>query len=106
MLKTRGLALHANNAVVHFLDSSGFPVLSYGYHGIDFFFVLSGYLITRLIAQESDRTGTVHLGRFWLRRFRRLFAAAATMIVCCMAPCSSSLRTTPVMEEFFWPMAT
>ena len=33
-------------------------------------------------------------------------AAAATTMVCSIAPCSSSLRTTLAMEEFFWPMAT
>ena len=33
-------------------------------------------------------------------------AAAATTMVCSMAPNSSSLRTTVAIEEFFWPMAT
>ena len=33
-------------------------------------------------------------------------AGAATTMVCSIAPCSSSLRTTLAMEEFFWPMAT
>ena len=33
-------------------------------------------------------------------------AVAATIIVCSIAPCSSSLRTTAATEEAFWPMAT
>ncbi len=33
-------------------------------------------------------------------------AVAATTIVCSMAPCSSSLRTTLVTDERFWPTAT
>ncbi len=33
-------------------------------------------------------------------------AEAATMMVLSMAPCSSSLRTTPAMVDCFWPMAT
>ena len=33
-------------------------------------------------------------------------AEAATMMVCPMAPCSSSLRTTLAIELCFWPMAT
>ena len=33
-------------------------------------------------------------------------AEAATTIVCPMAPCSSSLRTTLAMVDCFWPMAT
>jgi peptidoglycan/LPS O-acetylase OafA/YrhL len=56
------------------------PGFEGGFIGVDVFFVLSGFLITRLITAEADRTGSVHLGRFWLRRFRRLFPAAATMI--------------------------
>ena len=33
-------------------------------------------------------------------------AEADTMIVCAMAPCSSSLRTTFAIELCFWPIAT
>jgi hypothetical protein len=33
-------------------------------------------------------------------------AVAATTMVCSIAPCSSSLRTTLATEEAFWPTAT
>ena len=33
-------------------------------------------------------------------------AEAATMMVCAIASCSSSLRTTLAMELAFWPIAT
>ena len=33
-------------------------------------------------------------------------AEAATTMVCAIAPCSSSLRTTLAMVECFWPIAT
>ena len=33
-------------------------------------------------------------------------AEADTTIVCAIAPCSSSLRTTFAIELCFWPMAT
>ena len=33
-------------------------------------------------------------------------AEAATMIVCFIASCSSSLRTTLAIELCFWPIAT
>lgn len=46
-----------------------------GYIGVDLFFVLSGFLITRLLLVEVDRSGRVDLRRFWLRRARRLLPA-------------------------------
>jgi len=45
-----------------------------GFVGVDVFFVISGYLITRLIDQELN-TGLFSLRNFWLRRIRRLFPA-------------------------------
>lgn len=55
-------------------------VVPAGFWGVILFFVLSGYLITRLLVAERDRTGRVSLGRFYLRRALRLLPAL--MIVC------------------------
>jgi peptidoglycan/LPS O-acetylase OafA/YrhL len=52
-----------------------------GYLGVDFFFTLSGFLITSLLLAESTRTGTVGLGGFWARRARRLLPALAVLMV-------------------------
>jgi peptidoglycan/LPS O-acetylase OafA/YrhL len=41
--------------------------------GVTTFFVISGFLITRLLLVERERTGTVAIGRFWLRRALRIF---------------------------------
>jgi peptidoglycan/LPS O-acetylase OafA/YrhL len=53
-----------------------------GFVGVDVFFVLSGYLITSLLVNEATRTHAIKLGRFWLRRARRLFPA---LVVACGA---------------------
>lgn len=45
------------------------------------FFVLSGYLITRLLIHESDSTGSIDLGRFYWNRMLRLFPAMLLMTV-------------------------
>ena len=44
-----------------------------GLHGVQIFFVLSGYLITMLLLREYERTGTVSLKHFYARRFLRIF---------------------------------
>jgi peptidoglycan/LPS O-acetylase OafA/YrhL len=52
-----------------------------GLLGVGVFFVLSGYLITDLLLAEREREGSIALGRFWLRRARRLLPALWVMLV-------------------------
>jgi peptidoglycan/LPS O-acetylase OafA/YrhL len=49
---------------------------SYGDLGVHVFFVLSGYLITRLLLQEYERHSTISLREFYIRRAYRIFPAA------------------------------
>jgi peptidoglycan/LPS O-acetylase OafA/YrhL len=46
-----------------------------GFIGVDIFFVLSGYLITTILAHEFERDERINLGHFYLRRFLRLTPA-------------------------------
>jgi len=48
--------------------------------GVAMFFVLSGFLITTLLLEESDDTGTLSLRRFYERRVRRLAPAAVVCV--------------------------
>ncbi len=52
-----------------------------GFIGVDVFFVLSGYLVTRLLVRDLDEGGRVRLARFYGRRFRRLLPAALLLLV-------------------------
>jgi len=52
-----------------------------GFIGVDVFFVISGFLITRLILTELESTGRVSLSSFYLRRARRLLPALAVVCV-------------------------
>lgn len=55
-------------------------VLPGGFTGVDIFFVISGYLICAIIADElADHRFS--LWRFWERRVRRIVPALATMLV-------------------------
>ena len=52
-----------------------------GFLGVEVFFVISGYLITLLLIGEHERSGRVSLGRFYLRRARRLLPALFAVLV-------------------------
>ena len=51
-----------------------------GFLGVEIFFVISGYLITSLLLAEWAERGHISLGRFWLRRARRLLPALFLLI--------------------------
>ena len=52
-----------------------------GFVGVDIFFVLSGYLITRLIAVEILETQAFSFGNFYVRRIRRLYPALVSTVI-------------------------
>lgn len=41
--------------------------------GVNFFFVLSGFLITFLLIKEKEYTGRIHVGNFYVRRLLRIW---------------------------------
>ncbi len=51
-----------------------------GFLGVDLFFVISGYVITRLLLDSIQRSGGLDLRAFYGARFRRLFPALIFMI--------------------------
>ncbi len=51
-----------------------------GFVGVDVFFVLSGYLVTRMLMKDVAAGGTIRFRRFYARRFRRLLPASAVAL--------------------------
>lgn len=58
--------------LVVMLFHSNPDVLVGGFVGVDLFFVLSGFLITSILAEEYRGSGAIDVPRFYLRRFLRL----------------------------------
>ena len=57
------------------------PFAKSGLLGVTVFFVISGYLITGILINEIEESGSVDLKNFWLRRIRRLLPAVLSMAV-------------------------
>ncbi|MBU3976366.1 acyltransferase family protein [Propionicimonas sp.] len=52
-----------------------------GFVGVDVFFVISGFLITRHMLAEVAERGTLSLAHFWANRARRILPASLLVIV-------------------------
>jgi peptidoglycan/LPS O-acetylase OafA/YrhL len=89
--------LRAIAVLLVILFHAGFRVPG-GYVGVDVFFVISGYLITRLLLhREADRRLSLTL--FWTGRIRRIVPALAAVLAAAAIP--ALLLLTPYeLEEF------
>jgi len=74
-----GLRAIAVTAVIFY--HLGFQWIPGGFLGVDLFFVISGYVITRLLLDSIARSGGLDLRGFYLARARRLLPPLIFMIV-------------------------
>ncbi|MBI3792613.1 MAG: acyltransferase [Gemmatimonadetes bacterium] len=63
----------------------GLPGVGGGYTGVDVFFVISGFLISRLLVAEHARAGRIAFAAFFARRMRRLLPALLVLVVVTVA---------------------
>jgi peptidoglycan/LPS O-acetylase OafA/YrhL len=61
--------------------------LKAGFIGVDFFFVVSGFLITALLVEEFDKTNRISLKQFYMRRVLRLAPALLAMLLVYSVAC-------------------
>ena len=76
-----GLRALAVMAVLFF--HAGFSVFGGGFTGVDVFFVISGYLITRILI-DSCQAGSFSFTRFMVRRIARLYPALLFTLLLCL----------------------
>jgi peptidoglycan/LPS O-acetylase OafA/YrhL len=73
--------LRALAAMAVLLFHTHFPLARGGYVGVDAFFVLSGFLITTILASEYSSAGRIDFAGFYVRRVRRLYPALLFMLL-------------------------
>ncbi len=86
--KTRNAALYiapidglrAIAVIAVLLYHLGISWIPGGFLGVDLFFVISGYVITRLILDSIDRSSALDLRAFYFNRLRRLVPALVFMV--------------------------
>jgi peptidoglycan/LPS O-acetylase OafA/YrhL len=66
-----------------------------GFLGVDYFFVISGYLITRIIVKEIENN-SFSFARFFARRLKRIFPALFTVLLA-----SSIFAIISLPSDFF-----
>ncbi len=64
------------------LYHAGYASFSGGFVGVDIFFVISGYLITRVL-EDDLAAGTFSFWKFYERRMRRIFPALFVLTLAC-----------------------
>ena len=73
--------LRAVAVIAVILYHLGFTWIPGGFLGVDLFFVISGYVITRLLLDSIQRSGGLDLRAFYFARIRRLLPPLIFMIV-------------------------
>jgi peptidoglycan/LPS O-acetylase OafA/YrhL len=73
--------LRAIAVVAVILYHLGFDWIPGGFLGVDLFFVISGYVITRLLLDSIEVSGGLDLRAFYLARVRRLLPPLAFMVI-------------------------
>jgi peptidoglycan/LPS O-acetylase OafA/YrhL len=89
-------ALAVLSVIFYHVDAAWLPG---GFVGVDIFFVISGYLISKLIAEECEASGGFSFGNFYKRRMSRLFPALFAVVACCFV--AAALLAPPDMFASF-----
>ena len=85
---------HGPGAVMQGLGSAGFL-------GVHLFFAISGFLITTLLLRERDLTGSISLGKFYVRRSLRIFPIYFTVLGIYIVLVWLTMRDVEAGRQFF-----
>jgi peptidoglycan/LPS O-acetylase OafA/YrhL len=96
--------LRAFAVMVVFVAHAGLNLPVPGNFGVTIFFFLSGYLITTLARMECERTGSLSLSRFYLRRVLRILppfylVLAGASLLCAVGLLEGGLGLDAVLAQ-------
>ena len=77
---------------------AGLPVPA-GFVGVDVFFVISGYLITRLLRDEVQANGRIDFMAFYARRARRILPALVAVVLATLGLSALMLTDTATVAK-------
>ena len=95
----QGLRAVAVIAVVAFHAGLQIPG---GFLGVDLFFVISGFVITRMLKKEYETNGNISLKNFYIRRFRRLAPALGVFVAVTVLLSLFILSPFGQLQNTFW----
>lgn len=85
----------------HTSGTPGPAVLGQGFLGVEFFFAISGFLITTLLLRERRATGRISLRKFYVRRILRIFPLYYAVLLMYVALTALTRADTPEGHGFF-----
>jgi peptidoglycan/LPS O-acetylase OafA/YrhL len=65
-------SLRAFSVIIVFLYHTNISLFSYGYLGVDIFFLISGYVISKRIFEDYKENNTINLKKFYFKRIKRI----------------------------------
>lgn len=71
--------------------------------GVNFFFVLSGFLITNILLRERDESSRIHVGAFYARRFLRIWPLYFAIVFIGFIVLPALLKVGPANSDPFLP---
>ncbi len=88
--------------VWHHTSGTPGPLISHkGFLGVDFFFAISGFLITTLLIRERTHSGRISLRKFYARRALRIFPLYYATLLLYVLLVAATRLNTPEGEQFF-----
>jgi peptidoglycan/LPS O-acetylase OafA/YrhL len=104
--------LRAVAVLLVILNHLAVPGFGGGFIGVDVFFVISGFLITSLLAAEHAREaergrGRISITGFYLRRARRILPAAVLVVAVVLVAAHSlvnPLRAADIQHDALWAL--